>query len=183
MIRKLESPDGPAMTVFTPPKKPREDVAIPADQFEVVTNANGETCVRCPAAQLSHYKQVEPSGTTYRFAKATCAGCPLASQCHRSKENSPFGRSVKKSEYEAEHQRIRDRSRTDRFAEVRKAHPAIERKLNALVNHHDARRSRYRGKDKVPIQMFGTAMVFNMKRLIKLIASARDIPSAQPAGA
>jgi transposase len=183
MIRELESPAGPAMTVFTPPKKPREDVEIPADQFEVVTDADGGICVRCPEGKLSQYTQVEPSGTTYRFSKATCSGCPLASRCHQSKENSPFGRSVKKSEYQAEHQRIRDRSQTERFAEVRKIHPAIERKLNELVNHHGARRSRYRGIDKVPIQMLGTGLAVNMKRLIKLTAAARKVPSTRPAAA
>jgi transposase len=167
MIRTLES-EGMNMQVTTPPKKSVGNTELGQDQFEVIKDADGNTRVQCPQGQVSRYSQVDRETTIHRFAKEVCQSCPLFNQCCQSNENSPFGRTVRKNEYAEEFDRIRRRSTTDHYKEVRQRHPAIERKLNECVNHHGARHARYRGLEKVPIQMYGVGIAVNLKRIIKL---------------
>ena len=92
-----------------------------------------------------------------------------------------FGRSVSKNDYEAEYQRARERAKTDEFATVRREHPAVERKLNELLNHHGGRRARYWGRAKVNIQELMTGFVVNTKRIVTLLAALRAEPRTIPA--
>jgi hypothetical protein len=62
---------------------------------------------------------------------------------------------------------------SDEYAEVRRKHPAIERKLNEFVRHHGTRRARFRGRLKVKIQQLLTATAINMKRMIRLLGEQR----------
>ncbi|KAA1258982.1 hypothetical protein LF1_36900 [Rubripirellula obstinata] len=175
MIRRFEGDaddpqdDGMGVTVYVPPKKDRSDVAIAASEFTV--SEDGST-VTCPEGQTSSYRQESSGSTVYRFARTTCQGCPLQAACAPKLGKTPFGRSVSKGEYTDEYERIRGRAQTEAFAEVRRRHPAVERKLNECVNHHGSRRARYRGRSKVAIQQIGVAMVVNAKRMIKLLLSA-----------
>ena len=80
-----------------------------------------------------------------------------------------FGRTVSKSDFELEYQRARDRALTDEYACIRKQHPAIERKLNEVMNHHGGRRAKYWGLPKVQIQEFMVCLTVNVKRMVKLL--------------
>lgn len=183
MIRTLESEEM-NMQVYTPPKKTETEFG--PEKFEVVETDNGKQ-VKCPKGQISRYSQKDrnDSCTIFRFPILVCQSCDCFNECTGSTKESTFGRSVRKSDYQPEYDRIRNRSETERFKEVRKLHPAVERKLNEIVNHHGARRARYRGHEKVPIQMFGVGLAVNMKRLIKLVAAKAaalvgNEPSFQP---
>lgn len=157
---------GMGVTVYVPPKKDRSDVAIPASEFTV--GADGQS-VTCPEGKTSSYRQQQQDGSTmYRFAKATCEGCPLVSLCTPKFGKTPFGRSVSKSQYTAEYARVKQRSGSAEFAEVRRRHPAIERKLSECMNQHGGRRAKYWGRSKVAIHQYGVAMAVNVKRMIKL---------------
>ena len=57
-------------------------------------------------------------------------------------------------------------------SQIRKEHPAIERKLSELVNRHDLRNARYRGLSKVLRQALLTGMAVNLKRIVKLCTPA-----------
>ena len=85
--------------------------------------------------------------------------------------------SVAKNDYELEYQRARERAKTKEFARVRSEHPAIERKINELMNHHGGRRARYWGMAKVHIQQMMTGFVVNAKRMVRLLAALRAEPA------
>ena len=74
-----------------------------------------------------------------------------------------------KNEHEAEYEKAKSKAKTAEYAETRKQHPRIERKLADLVRNHGARRAVYRGLWKVRIQAFMTAMAANVKRMIRLL--------------
>ena len=168
------------VTVYVPPKKDRVDVAIPATEFKL--SEDGESVI-CPEGKQSTYHRRQKDGSMmYRFTKATCADCPLRSLCTPKLGPTPFGRSVSKSPYAAEYARIRSRAETKEFAEVRRRHPAVERKLNECVNHHGSRRARYWGRAKVAIQQYGVAIVVDIKRMIKLLYGNGERLNAQQVG-
>ncbi len=79
-------------------------------------------------------------------------------------------RMVVKNDYEADYAAARAKAQTPEYAAVRRRHPAIERKLSELVRRHDIRHARYRGLWKVLRQGWLTALVVNLKRLVRLLA-------------
>ena len=105
--------------------------------------------------------------TKYRFDAATCRACPLLSRCMKQPP-ARDGRTVSKSDYQAEHQRVRDKAATPAYTAVRREHPKIERKLGEVMNRHGGRRARYRGRWKVLIQELMACLATNVKRLVRL---------------
>lgn len=65
--------------------------------------------------------------------------------------------------------RLQAKAQTLEYAQVRQQHKAIERKLAELVCRHEARHARYRGLAKVRCQGILTALVVNMKRMVRLL--------------
>jgi transposase len=165
--------------VYVPAKsEPANDRFTSAD---FTLNEDG-TAVTCPAGQTSRYRQRNTGrhATIFRFPRKTCDACPLQQQCVAKPDRGAFGRSLTKNDYEAEYQRARERAKTDEFAAVRREHPAVERKLNELLNHHGGRRARYWGRAKVHIQQLMTGFVVNTKRIITLLAALRAEPRTMP---
>lgn len=169
VLRELQDPQDLNLDVYVPPKDstpsgkfaPTDFVEDPAHQS-----------VTCPASQTSRYRTRDEAEhtTIYRFAQATCVACPLRERCLGRVPSGPFGRTVRKSDYEPEYQAVRAKAATAEYATVKKEHPKIERKLSELVRRHGARRSRYRGLPKVLGQQLWTAITVNVKRMTKLIA-------------
>jgi len=95
-------------------------------------------------------------------------------------------RTVIKNDYEAEYARARAQARTPEYAAVRRQHPAIERKLWELVGRPRARRALYRGRPRVLFQALLTALVVNLKRVVRLrgerVAAAGTVRAAAAAG-
>ena len=165
-----------------PPKgKPTSDRFTSAD-FTLNEDASAVTC---PAGQKSQYRQRDTKrhAAIFRFTRQVCDACPLQQQCVAKPDTGAFGRSVTKNDYEAEYQRARERAKTDEFAAVRREHPAVERKLNELLNHHGGRRARYWGRAKIHIQQLMTAFVVNAKRILTLSAALHTEPSAMTTAA
>jgi IS5 family transposase len=87
------------------------------------------------------------------------------------------GRTVRKTDYQAEHDRARQKTTTTQYAAVRREHPMVERKLGELMNRHGGRRARYRGLGRVLIQELMASTAANVKRLVRLVcAPAAEIP-------
>jgi transposase len=184
MLRALEgaaSPEEAATTgdaglgvmVFVPPKAEPTNGRFTSADFQL--NEDGTT-VTCPAGQTSQYSQPNTSrrnGTIFRFTRQKCGACAFQQQCVTKPNTGAFGRSVTKNVYEAEYQRARERAKTEAFAAVRRQHPAVERKLNELMNHHHGRRARYWGRAKVRVQQLMTGFVVNTKRIVTLLAAVR----------
>ena len=76
---------------------------------------------------------------------------------------------MSKNDYEAEYAAARKVAQSEKYAAVRRRHPAIERKLNEIVRHHRSRRAIYRGLGRVKIQQLLTSFAINVKRMVKLL--------------
>jgi transposase len=166
MIRDLESPEGPNVEVFVPPKDKSNGGKFTAEQFELSEDGSHMTC---PAGETSQYKQRDEKrhATAYRFNTETCHACPLINQCIDAKQK--HGRTVHKSDYEPEYQKVKERAQTEEYAAVKREHPRVERRLGELINRHGARRARYRGLDRVFVQQLLCALTANVKRMIRLL--------------
>ena len=106
-------------------------------------------------------------GWQYRFRKSDCATCPLRANCLKPEIQN--GRYVIKHDYEQQYSKARAKAETEEYKKVRKEHPAIERKLSELMRQHGGRRVRYRTRRRVKIQYLLTAVVVNLKRIVKLL--------------
>lgn len=165
-----EDPAGPQVEVFVPPierTNPPPDLFSP-DLFTL--DETGEE-LRCPAGQRTRTRTRESRdhGWQYRFRASQCRGCPLRAHC--LKPTSRGGRRVGKNDYEAQYRAANARAQTEQYREVRRWHPRIERKLAELIRWHNGRRVRYRGRPRVKIQYWLTALVVNCKRIVKLLAA------------
>lgn len=153
--------------VIVPPKPIPQSSVFPNTDFEL--SEDGKT-VTCPAGKQSSYAQKNKleNGKIFRFKRQQCDNCPLVQQCMRKPGTGLFGRSVQKNDYQAEYDRAREKAVTEEYKAVRREHPAIERKLNELANHHQGRRARYWTRAKVAAQQFMTAFTVNAKRMCQL---------------
>ena len=167
LLRTLTDPAGLNVEVFVPPREPARPQAFLPEQFTL--SADQQT-LSCPGGQTTrHRRRVwTGQGWQFRFPHRSCAVCPLQAACV-PKLPQARGRAVIKSDYEAELQAARAKAQTPAYAQVRREHPAIERKLGELVRRHGARRARYWGRPRVLLQQLLTGWVVNIKRLVKLL--------------
>lgn len=165
VLRTLTDPEGVNVEVFTPPRKSVSHSEIQPDQFTL--SADKET-LSCPGGQTTSARRHHHDGLHFRFARATCAGCPLQPRCV-PKLPQTTGRTVFKSDYEKDILAARAKAQTPEYAKVRREHPAVERKIGELVRRHGARQARYRKKKRVLLQQLVTGFVVNIKRMVKLL--------------
>ena len=171
MLRQLEDPkEGLGVTTFVPPKKESASKRFTPADF---TASEDKSHVTCPAGERSRYRQraSDDRAFIHRFTREQCDGCLSASQCVSKLGQGAFGRTVQKTDYEAEYQRARERAQTEAYASVRREHPAVERKLNEVMNHHGGRRARSWGLSKVHLQECMTCFTVNVKRLVHLLST------------
>jgi hypothetical protein len=166
LLRELTDPGGLDLEVFVPPTE-----RLPLQVFgpEHFTLSAGGRTLTCPAGQTTQNRQRNrlDTGMIFRFSKKQCTGCPLRTECLERAETR--FRSVCKNDYEAEYQAARAKANTPEYTATRKEHPAIERKLSELVQRHGMRQARYRGLGKVLMQGLLTAVVVNLKRMVRLL--------------
>jgi transposase len=174
VLRELTDPEGLNVEVFTPPAEVPPRTVFGPERFALTVLEEGPT-LTCPAGQTTRARERSrrDHGWKYRFGKRQCAGCPLREQCLENPQSSK-GRRVIKNDYEAEYAAAQAKAQTPAYAEVRRQHPAIERKLAELVRRHDLRHARYRGRRRVWYQGLLTGLVVNLKRLVRLLAAAGE---------
>lgn len=172
-----DDPNGPQLTVYVPVKTapPRHPELYQAEDFKL--NAAGDE-LTCPQGEKTktRYRDQLDHGSVYHFSRKQCRHCPLRAQC--LPPNQAHARRVSKNDYQAQYRAAQARTTTAEYQQIRKEHPAIERKLNELVRWHDGRRVRYRGRLRVRAEYLLLAVVVNCKRIVRLLAPA---PAAQPA--
>ncbi len=176
VLRELTNPAGLNLDVFTPPSEAPPPTVFSPERF-TLTMLDDSPTLTCPAGQTTRTRERSSrhnNGWKYHFRKQQCAGCPLREQC-LTNPHSQKGRTVTKNDYEAEYAAAQAKAQTPAYTEVRRRHPAIERKLAELVRRHDARHARYRGRLRVLYQGLITSLVVNMKRMVRLLfAPPRD---------
>ncbi len=167
-LRELTDPDV-AVEAFTAPRPPTRSPEVPPEQFTL--SADGQS-LTCPQGQAAARRRRHPAGGwQFFFARAACAGCPLQPRCVPQLPKAT-GRTVFKSDYEADLQAARRKAGTAEYRAVRREHPAVERKLSELVRRHGARRARYWGRARVRLQQLLTGWVVNIKRMVRLLDAA-----------
>jgi hypothetical protein len=168
VLKELTDPGGLALEVFVPPSPVTVTKQFPPTAFTLDSEG---TKLTCPAGHTTSQRQRHHDGNSWEFVfdRITCEGCSLRSQCTKRLSRGS-GRTVSKNDYDALYQAARAKARTTEYQQVRREHRRVERKLADLVRWHGARRARYRGRRKVRLQMLLTAIVVNVKRLVKLAA-------------
>jgi len=182
LLRELQDPQGLSLEVTVPPPaQPKPTGRFGSERFSLEV-LDGRPVLTCPAGQRTDRRErnTNDTGYKYRFSDKRCASCPLRGQCLDSQAKG--GRRVIKNAYEKEYQAARAQARTERYREVRRQHPRVERKLAELVRWHGGRRARYRGRGKVLVQYLVTAVVVNVKRLVKLLAGTVRAEAAVATG-
>lgn len=181
VLRELTDPQGRNLDVTVPPPAPPPRTTFGPERFALTVIDESTRELTCPNGRTTRQRSrtAKDTGDRYVFAAKTCRGCPLRSSC-LEKPSGTTGRSVIKNDYEAEYGRVAAKSETASYAEVRREHPKVERKLGELVRHHGLRWARYRGRAKVLVQSCLTALVVNVKRMVKLLSAPRGAETAPP---
>jgi len=141
--------------------------------FRIDLTAN---TVTCPADQVVEIRFLPGHATEAKFNTATCSACHLASLCLR---NPDSGRTVTINPHEDQLQAAQQRREAPDFPALQKKRPTVERK-QAHWNRHGGRRSRYFGAAKTRLQLFWSAAVVNLDRMM-VIGAAVSIPVTSPA--
>ncbi len=182
VLRELTDPAGLNVDVTVPPPPSPSRTTFGPERFSLTVIDEHTAELTCPNGQTTQTRRRNNKDTSFRytFRSKQCAGCPLRTECLENPA-SQRGRSVDKNDYAAEYQKVEAKAQTPEYRETRKKHAKIERKLGEVVRHHRARRARYRGLPKIRVQAMLTAMVVNVKRMVKLLAQkAVSAVSAQP---
>jgi transposase len=176
VLQELTEPNGLALEVFVPPIPEQKTEQFPASAFTLSADGRALTC---PAGQTTTQRQRHQDGNSWQFNfdRATCENCPLRPQCTK-KLSRGSGRSVSKNDYDAVYRAARAKAQTSEYAQVRREHRRIERKLAELVRWHGGRRARFRGKWKMQVQALLTGLVVNVKRVVRLLTTSKDKVSA-----
>lgn len=178
VLKALEDdPEGPQLTVWTPPidQAPRNPQLYQPKDFHL--NEAGDE-LSCPQGEKTRtrYRDSKDHAWQYHFRAGQCRDCPLRDKCLTPGNRN--GRNVSKNDFPEQYNRARERAKTAAYKNIKKEHPAIERKLNELVRWHDGRRVRYRGLTRVVGQYLLLGVAVNCKRIVRLLTAA---PAAQPA--
>lgn len=103
----------------------------------------------------------------------------MLSRCMSHPPKGNYGKTVRKTDYEPEFRRAREKVGTPEYEAVRQEHLRVERKLGELMNRHGGRRTPYRGRGKTLIHELMAGVTTNVKRLILLLAEPAIKPVAQ----
>lgn len=177
MLRELEDRDGLNVDTYVPPPKKLASELFTPQDFEEDTQHG---VVTCPAGQTSkeHYHEHQKRTTKYRFEATVCQTCRLLARCMKQPPGR-YGRTVCKTDYQAEHDRARRKATTPTYTAVRREHPKVERKLGEVMNRHGGRLARYRGRGKVTIQELMACTATNIKRLVRILCAPTAEDSCQ----
>jgi len=156
--------------------KPSGDGKFTTDQFRYDAEAG---TVTCPSGEVCTNRKENRSkgGFNFYFAKATCAMCPLREKCLSKGELAAGvrrGRSVYINAYRQLHDAAKVHQETEEHKQAMHKRLAIEHKAAEMLHRHGLRHARYRGLQKMLIQAYLTAVVVNLKRLVKLMKQGKE---------
>ena len=130
-----------------------------------------EDAYLCPAGQkLRRYTNMRGTGRVqYRAPKGSCAVCPFREQCTPSGRERTMHRSWAQEFVEADEGRLASPLGKRRMTE-RKIY--IEGTFGLAKELHGLRRTRFRGRRRVQIQLWLTAAAMNIKRAVRKLTAA-----------
>jgi len=171
-LREQAQSHGEGTSLVTKAAALPNDGYLHKSEFEIDLEAG---TVTCPAGEVAHFAgRFRPGHSTEAvFAAATCGRCPFAIACVRT---SGQGRTISIHPYEHQLQAAAERRQQPDFPALMAKRPAVERK-QAHLNRKGASRSRYFGLHKTRRQLFWSATVVNVERLMA-IGQAVSSPGA-----
>ncbi|MEC1718729.1 transposase [Schinkia azotoformans] len=124
--------------------------------------------VTCPQGYSTSKKvRNNPNqGYQFKFEPQTCQACPQFEQCTTNKK----GRTVFISDFYEIMEQGKSYNQTEAGKSALKARYDVERTNNELANHHGLRTPRTSGRESLRITSKLTAMVINMKIMVKKLA-------------
>lgn len=165
---------------------PLADTSPQAFKIAAFTIDRAAQQARCPQGHLAvkWSERTERDGSravNIQFAAATCAVCPVRTQC----TSGTSGRSLHLSEHYELLMARRAEAQTAAFRERMRARPAIEATLSELVRAHGLRRHRYRGEAKRVLENLLKGAACNLKRLVRALVARwePDVATCALAGA
>jgi len=138
--------------------------------FDIDLQAMTATCPR--GHTTGEYSLVKAGGVSeeqvpnFKFPKAACQNCPLATQCG-SDPRKGRARRLKLSVYEEELQRAKAFNASEQAGEVLRRRSAVERLISHLVRM-GMRNARFFGMHLVQYQAYLIASAYNLQRVFTL---------------
>ena len=167
LLREWQDPLRLGLEVVVPPSKIDPTPYFVAADFTHDAEAGALSCPGGVTTTRRTRNWVD-TGWKYIFPRKSCASCPLQARC-LEKLPKTTGRMVVLNDYAAEYAEARAKTTTTAYQQIRREHPAIERKLAEVVCQHDGRHARYRGRARNRIQYLLTGLVVNVKRMVRLL--------------
>lgn len=167
LLREWQDEEGLNLEVVVPPTHIDPSAYFTAEDFTHDADRGALTCPGAVTTTRRTRNRVD-TGWKYVFKRPQCASCALQTQC-LEKLPKATGRMVVINDYAAEYAAARAKTSTEAYQQIRREHPAIERKLAEVVCQHDGRRARYRGRGRNRIQYLLTGLVVNVKRMVRLL--------------
>ncbi|MBU7042029.1 MAG: IS1182 family transposase [Theionarchaea archaeon] len=139
----------------------------------------GEGRGTCPAGKTTttYTDNEESQCFQYRFHPSDCQQCPLKEQC-----TTGAYRTVSISYCQAAFDRATLINATEVGKIFQKKRRAIESKYAEMKNIHGLKRARYRGLERVTIQVLITAILVNSKNFIRLLMKSGQRKPSIPHG-
>jgi len=121
--------------------------------------------VRCPAGHVAEGSKwhAESQGWNFYFTKGQCEGCALRERCSKAKR----GRTVFVSAYWREYADACARKDTPEFLEAQVTRLGIERTFAYQQRRAGHDRARYRGLERVAIQVYLVCFMVNVVRIAR----------------
>ena len=173
LLREWQNPQGLGLEVVVPPTKVDPTPYFTATDFTHDAEAGTLSCPGGVTTTRRTRNWVD-TGWKYIFAQKSCASCPLQARCVE-KLPKTTGRMVVLNDYAVEYAAARAKTTTPVYQQIRREHPAIERKLAEMVCQHDGRWARYRGRARNRIQYLLTGLVVNVKRMVRLLLGPAQV--------
>lgn len=128
----------------------------------------GQDCYICPEGNVLRYRTTNRSGyREYSSDPKICSNCPKLLQCTQSRNHQKV---ITRHVWGDDHDRINSNRYTERGKYIkRRRSETVERSFADAKQLHGYRYARFRGKSKVEEQCLMTALVQNIKKLVKLV--------------
>lgn len=126
-----------------------------------------EDCYICPEGNILEYRTTNRTGyREYASNTKICANCPSLMSCTQSRNHQKI---ITRHVWGDEHDLINSNRYTDRGRYIKKRRSeTVERSFADAKQLHGYRYARFRGKSKVENQCLLTAIVQNIKKMVKL---------------
>lgn len=130
--------------------------------------------VTCPGGKITEKYTDNPRcrAHVFRFSGKDCQKCPFKPQC-----TTGTYRTIAISYYQAEFDEAEKFNSTPEGKSYMRKRPLIESKFSETKSLHGLDRARYRGLERMAIQVILTFIVANLKNLIRLLTEAATKPS------